>query len=323
MINYLFGSIFLLIQSIKDIKTYEIDEKLCYIFSFFGVLYHIVLFLITINFNYLIFLNTSFILSLIFFYILWKIGMIGGGDFKIFLTLSLLVPVFDYNKNLFDMTNYFPIVLFFASIIMTFPYAIFYTLSKKPISFWIKKIFEINELRFFSGILILFYLENLLNLNYIFFIFLIFIIYKVLPKDTFLLKIIIISFFIVNIFINPTETVYNLIIIFFGMVILLYLKNFRKVLSKKINVEDSEGEISNWDYFLIDGKIEKVDPLKRVFYLNKGKPILLSKASGITKRDIVILKKHNIKEIDVKDKIPFIPSILIAYIFLYFFWKFW
>lgn len=49
--------------------------------------------------------------------------------------------------------------------------------------------------------------------------------------------------------------------------------------------------------------------------VKKGKKILVeATSSGITKEQLSLLKKHNIKEVTIKEGIPFVPSFLIAFI---------
>ncbi len=330
MINYFIGLIFLLLQSIKDIKSYEIDEKLCYLFGFIGIFYHIVLFLILKKINYLIFPLIVFLITFIFLYFLWKIGIIGGGDLKVITTISLIIPSFNY-ENL-SIFNIFPFILLITSVICTFPFAIIYTLTKKPISFWIQRILELKkEIIFLSGFFVLMYLENIVSqfykinnnfLIHILFIILFYNLYFKFINNNKIANIIFISFFIIDFIIDPINTIISTLVILTILIILIYLKNFRKVLSKEISVEKAKGEILNYDYFLIDEKIVKIDPFKR-YLVKKGKPLVLSKASGLTEREINILKSYGIKKIEIKEKIPFVPSILLAYLILYFIWKIW
>ncbi len=48
--------------------------------------------------------------------------------------------------------------------------------------------------------------------------------------------------------------------------------------------------------------------------MKNKKVVFPQSATGITKKDIINLKKHNIKKVIVKEGIPFVPSFLIAYL---------
>ncbi len=60
-------------------------------------------------------------------------------------------------------------------------------------------------------------------------------------------------------------------------------------------------------------KLTEGDWIPKPIYHNK-KMLIKCKAEGLTKKDILLLKKYKLKEILIREGIPFVPSLLISFI---------
>lgn len=60
-------------------------------------------------------------------------------------------------------------------------------------------------------------------------------------------------------------------------------------------------------------KLTEGDWIPKPIY-HKGKIIIKCKAEGLTKKDILLLKTYKIKEILIREGIPFVPSLLLSFI---------
>lgn len=60
-------------------------------------------------------------------------------------------------------------------------------------------------------------------------------------------------------------------------------------------------------------KLTEGDWIPKPIY-HRGKVIIKCKAEGLTKKDILLLKSYKIKEILIREGIPFVPSLLISFI---------
>ncbi len=60
-------------------------------------------------------------------------------------------------------------------------------------------------------------------------------------------------------------------------------------------------------------KLTEGDWIPKPIY-HKGKIIIKCKAEGLTKKDILLLKTYKIKEILIREGIPFVPSLLVSFI---------
>jgi hypothetical protein len=86
----------------------------------------------------------------------------------------------------------------------------------------------------------------------------------------------------------------------------------RKKVSKKL-----VGEILAYDIVKIDGEVVTVSKLQHMFLRAKGvspKPVVLSRASGLTEEEINTLKKLGFKYIDIKESVPMVPVLLVGYL---------
>ncbi|MDK2988307.1 MAG: archaeal preflagellin peptidase FlaK [Methanothermococcus sp.] len=91
MIEYIFGLVGLLIASIHDFKSREIEDYIWISMVVFGFLYSIYMSFSTGNYSFLINSISGFVVCFILGYLMFLFG-IGGGDGKILMGLGALVP---------------------------------------------------------------------------------------------------------------------------------------------------------------------------------------------------------------------------------------
>ncbi|HIP17137.1 MAG TPA: prepilin peptidase [Methanothermococcus okinawensis] len=91
MINYLIGLIFLIIGSIQDFRSREIEDYVWIFMTLFGIAYHLYLTITTGNVNLLIDSIFGFIFCFITGYVMFIFG-VGGGDGKLLAGMGALTP---------------------------------------------------------------------------------------------------------------------------------------------------------------------------------------------------------------------------------------
>ena len=97
VVNYLMISLFFIVANYYDLKFGIIPNKLSLILLFYGLVFNL---LLSMLFNNLMILFFSMILTVfsgIISFVLWYIGFWGGGDFKVFIGLSLSLSFLDVN----------------------------------------------------------------------------------------------------------------------------------------------------------------------------------------------------------------------------------
>ena len=104
-LNFCIVTIVLFISSYYDLKLKIIPNKLSFFLIIYELVFNMVLALMFHDITIFLFsIFISFIFT-IFAYVLWYMGFWGGGDFKIFIALSLSVSFLDYFKsNIFNFT---------------------------------------------------------------------------------------------------------------------------------------------------------------------------------------------------------------------------
>ncbi len=91
-----------------------------------------------------------------------------------------------------------------------------------------------------------------------------------------------------------------------ALVLLIYLYSFVKAVERSVMLKEYPvGKLTEGDWIAKDVRVN-------------GKLIVGPKDLGITKEKMELLKKHKIKNVLVKEGIPFVPSFLIAFILTYY-----
>ena len=122
MIEYIIGVIGLLLASVQDFRSREIEDYIWIVLAVFGILFAIYSAITLSNYSILINSISGFVICFILGYMMFLSG-IGGGDGKILIGLGALVPKFQmpiYTSlgtllNLNYIPN-FPIMVFINGI---------------------------------------------------------------------------------------------------------------------------------------------------------------------------------------------------------------
>lgn len=147
----------LIIASFTDIKERIVPDPLSYSLIALGIIYAIFLSFFLSNFSFLINAAISCIAAFVFGYILWKIGLWGGGDVKLITGIAAFIPfnvavLIPYTGIIYPTLNLpiFFITLFLFSIFSMLPYGIILIIYKfliKPQTR--KRIIEEKKERFY------------------------------------------------------------------------------------------------------------------------------------------------------------------------------
>lgn len=345
----LFTLIFLIIACISDLKSREISNKLILFFLIFGIILKLGYSIITRNYSIVFGALLSLVLTFVVFYILWELGVIAGGDFKLFLVLSILIPNISMPFNLSII--WFPAFVFVISLFMLLPwiiiYSIYFIVVKKYyldlFKLWISKS---NLISMGDSIAVIFLISLLyslfskvtvLILLFASFVFTI-LIYKIKNKKIFYSVILgFYSFTIVALVLENqirTISLTNLLITVFFVMGFSILGTLYKIIKEKVLIEVKalsklkEGDLPLYNYYYKNKKLKLIKPtvltkikmlLNNTYYLNLK--IDSSKACGITKEDILFLKgmyKNNLisSKIYLKKTLAFVPAVLLAYILI-------
>lgn len=261
--------------------------------------------------------------------------------------LNIFDKIYILSKPIFSLN------LLFFSIFATLPFllifAIFKLFNKENLILINKSIFTISFLiSMINSILILFLVSSFLNIfnsilnNYVLFAlsFILIILFnnlkKIISKKIYVFYGLLFGFLFIynfytatNIFIfkDLISIILGVIIIFILFVLYTIIKERIFVYTKTIN-QLKKGDVLYFNYYKKNNKVytKKYNFLKYILDLSRNKyynylKIDSRKSSGILQTDIMFLKdsyNHNLieKRIKLKKTIPFVPSILIAYIIL-------
>jgi preflagellin peptidase FlaK len=94
MVTYIFGLIGLLVASIQDIKSREIEDYIWISMVIFGLIYNIYLSMATGNYFFIINSIFGFIICFVLGYLMFLFG-VGGGDGKVLIGMGTLTPNYD------------------------------------------------------------------------------------------------------------------------------------------------------------------------------------------------------------------------------------
>ncbi len=349
LVSFSLAFLFLLSASYTDLKKRIVPNSLSYTFLYLALLFNFLFFLLLPEFSFVRPILISFFSTLVILYVLFFIGFLAGGDFKLFLVLSLLSPknpaLFSLNKSLIPMT--FTLLLY--SLLLAFPYAFFVLLFKT---------FSDREQRSFLFSEIKKEIKNifLLSVTYTFILFPFFILLQHLNLHLLLIVLIEVVFFIVlffirkflkNIFVNIVFFVLSLILIvvnpsnfqiflnflfslilisFILSVFMILVKLSRKVFTyeKKIS-ELVEGDILS-DFIIlrkegIEIREKPTLPFTGIFKKRKKieGEVISTLAGGLTKkqlRQIQDLERRGLvpKSLRLRRSMPFVPLVFLSFI---------
>lgn len=314
---------FLILASYTDLKCGMVPNKLNLMFFIIGFL--LKLFLLADLLNTLFLLVFTFIFS----YVLWISGLWGGGDLKLFLAIALAVP-FDY-LPFFSFSFNIPSTL---TIFLNSIFIAFFTLTVYSLFYKTKHDYSIAKLKksliaIFNDDLLntvfIFFLISYLTLIYDFglflmlFILILYLLSKKLAKN---LKIALIfiaflyfSFFSFNKMIN---IILSFLIIIFSIEVFKSLFTvFKELTNKEINIANLEEGMSLSKSLVYDSE--------NYFFSNSiFNKAIISSSRYLEYEDIAILKEllklNKIKNtVKIKLKIPFVPFILLGFIYYIFF----
>ncbi len=342
-----FTLIFLIIATISDIKSREVSNKLILVFLVFGFVFKIMYGVVSKNTSIIWSMLLSVTIAFVFFYILWELGVIAGGDLKLFLVLAVLVPNIALPFNI--PSHLFPEIVFLISLFMVIPWILVYSLYfifKKKYYLLIYKHFiaKDNLMLIIESTAVVFLISLIYSLfskvtpiiilvpSFIFTIF----IFKIKNKRIFysvllgLSVMVIVGLTIENQIRNISLVNLFTTIIFISIFSLL--GKIYNIIKEKILIESTtinklkEGDLLVYNYYYSKNKIQLIKPvfftkIKMLFNNTYFKDLKVdsSKACGITKEDILFLKgmyKNNLigTKIYLKKTIAFIPAVLLGYI---------
>lgn len=322
-----FVFLFLVLASFSDIKTRSISNKLILFFLVLGITYNITFALISKNYSLLLTLLYSIIISLVFFIILWQLGIIAGGDTKLFIAVSAIIPTMQGTLGLFnaglgklETLPIFSLILFVTSAFMVIPWILIYSkyllFKKRHYRDLLNKMFSRRNLILLLDSILVVVLVNLLisllNITNIVFILAVsfiftYLIFRIKIKSGFYYVISGLYLMVLAIFFSThklTADVFISLLDISGFVILIsilliYLKYIKEkvLLETKTIAELKEGDLPVYNYYYVNKKII----LKKPNFLNKIKEMALgtyykdlkidsSKACGLSKKDITFLK---------------------------------
>ncbi|MDD3178394.1 MAG: A24 family peptidase [Candidatus ainarchaeum sp.] len=249
-------------------------------------------------------------------------------------------PIFSLNLLFFSIFSILPFILFFA-VIKLFNIDNLILIKNKIF----KKYFLESIL---NSVIILFLVSSFLSIfssflnSFYIFIFSLFFIFffnklkSIINKGTYIFYVLFFTFlFIYNFYIpinvfnfnNFFSIILSVSIIFVLLVLYTIIRNKIFTYTKSVD-KLKEGDLLYYNYYFINNMVytKKYNFIKYIFDILKNNYYINLKidsrhSAGILKSDIIFLNdsyNHNLieKEIKLKKTVPFIPSVLIAYIIL-------
>jgi archaeal preflagellin peptidase FlaK len=339
----------LCIATYTDLKERIVPNKLNFGLALTGLFIYAVQSILVQNHLPFIYSVWGMLFGFLFAWILWKAGVFAGGDVKLFMALGALNPftpaLLKNSIFLSSEFNAFPVTLFIYSTLAFLPYGLFvivYKLSKnKPFQ---KKLWLETKSRLKQAVHFAFFSAAAYTiLNYFsitsFAIIILILIWGLFKENKKIITILaLIVAFVLTFQNNPLlvveNIVYSLIIIvgFFTLIKLLF--SMRPLLSKRINVSKlEEGMIPAVSLIKKGNKIIEAESISiksiikyarakkinELFY-PKNEIISSRRACGLTQEELKKIKQLSKsgkipKTIIVKDTMPFVPTVLLGYIF--------
>ncbi len=341
----------LIIATYTDLKERIVTNKLNFGLAIAGLLLYSIQSIIDFTIYPILFSIFGLIFGFSFGWILWKLGVFAGGDVKLFMGLGALNPFTPALLKIGLLTNLslpiFPITLFLYSLIAFLPYAIFIIIIKlfqkekerkiifkelkensiKGISFAIiLAIIHVIFVSFFNWVPVIFQFLAVILISIL--------IQKLNQKTKNILEaVFLITGILLNMMLFLQTFLASAIIILVMWGVIKLLLSSRILLVETIAIKDlKEGMIPQKSLVKIKNKIIQTDGIsinKIIKYTLEGKIseiinekdqiISANKARGLTIEEIKILKNLSKKKlikntINIKESMPFVPTMLISYI---------
>ncbi len=318
-----------------DLKLRIIPDTVNFFFMFLGIA--LVILSYDFEMNFLLYVYAPFfLLNFVFAYLLYKVGVWAGGDVKFFTALMAYLPLYA------PFNLYATVSVFLASAALLIPITLIYNFGD---IFLFRRDFRRISIESiiaaakstvisFSAIFILSqiysnYASPLLILLFILATFFIRIPLKIA------LPIMLVGF----LFFRLNDYLFLLILLFSASLALHFMQRSfgvisRNILTKITLVRDlREGMIPAHTYYLEKGKLKQWSPLESLWkalnimrlkrispaaaikLLQPSKNIIVDalKARGVSMEEIKALKRLRVKEILIKESLPFAPVIAAAF----------
>ncbi len=262
--------------------------------------------------------------SFVFAYILYKLGVWGGGDVKFFVGL---------NGLMFFLTGFGwqgILYLFFASAVLSIPLLIvihFKELIDLRKRFNVLETFKMavgSSISSAAVASILLFLKINLNISLIAFILLLVVFFII--KIPFYLGLILLAagFY----FYGMTTLFFLAIALVLSFISIVLIQAFsitsNEILRKEVEVKDlKEGMIPANNLFIENGVVKELGLSEVISKSLKGEaanPLITTNAEGITKSEIKELKRMKVKHISIKESFPFAPFLGVGFVFMVFLW---
>ncbi|PIU21482.1 MAG: hypothetical protein COT15_02185 [Candidatus Diapherotrites archaeon CG08_land_8_20_14_0_20_34_12] len=353
-IAFLISLLALIYASYTDLKQRIVPDFLSYGLIVFGIILAAIESVLLNDWIYFGYSAFAAIYGFIFALILYRLGLWAGGDVKLFTGIAALNPInvniaqyFGLGFVLFNTINLpiFPINFFILSIFSMLPYGAFLIFTKINKTEFFKEELQKSKNLVFYGIFLsgLSYFTIIFKLNYFIALFSILLFGLIDRKNKVLSKIIAILCFIFAFYGSNysikliLDSLIIIVSIFLFILIFSLLSSGRKVLKKKVKIENLEEGMIPANNVLIENnslrfeeslniksiinyiKHNQMDRLKEKI---EAKDLFASsnKACGFTQEQILKLKEiarnEEIKEIEIKESAPMVPAMLLAYIIL-------
>jgi len=117
--------IFCLIFCIFDVCKGYVPDRLNYLLVVFGIISNLVLSLLTTNIKFIVFSIISYCITFLISVLLWQLNVWGGGDVKLFASISAVIPFGISSKyfNISPLFSFYPFsfTVIVNSILISFP----------------------------------------------------------------------------------------------------------------------------------------------------------------------------------------------------------
>jgi len=345
---------FLATATFTDLKQRIVPDKLNYAMLALGIILHVAQGFLEASILPVAFCIAGIAIAFGFAWLLWKAGVWAGGDVKLMIAIAALNPINPNILNAFGITSpsiqlpIFVISLFIFSVFAMLPYGAFISAVKlqknheQKKAFLLdarKKIFSTIEYCFaiigMGFILMYFNLPVLLDIPLLF-------AFGLLRKRVLQvgIAVAVFAFALLQDMTASLQWLFLLLFFFLGVWLLFKLYFLSKtLLRKKVNVSNlEEGMIVSETFIESNGTVSKAPEIqiKNVInylkqnrlhelsdYLNpKGRRIVSSaRAAGLSLEEIkelqALAKEKKIGEnVSISESVPFVPAVLIAYVFL-------
>jgi Flp pilus assembly protein protease CpaA len=262
--------------------------------------------------------------SFAFAYILYKLGVWGGGDVKFFVGLNGLM----FFLTGFNWLGIF--YLFFISAVLSIPLLIvihFRELIELRKRFDIIKNFKsaVSSSISSAGVTsLLLFLRVNFNISFVVFILLLLVFFLVRIPIYLSVLLLIMGFY----FYGLTVIAFLALALVLSFISIVLIQAFsitsKEILRKEVELKDlKEGMIPANSLFIENGIVKEFSLNEMINQALKGtiaKPLITTSAEGLTKEQIKELKSMKVKHISVKESFPFAPFLGVGFVCMVFLW---